>query len=198
MEKQTIGKSLDGAAGMNNQKNIENNKNNSSVVINRVTDKFPDSKLIIYAHSLLGDDTIVVQPAEIINVMQFLRYDKLLTFDMMIDLTVVDYLGNQQIHPYLSDLRARFEVVYHLYSIDKNHRLRVKAPLMEENAFINSITGIWGGANWFEREAWDLYGIVFQGHPNLRRILLYEEFEGHPLRKEYSKTKRQPLIGPRN
>jgi NADH-quinone oxidoreductase subunit C len=78
-------------------------------------------------------------------------------------------------------------------------RLRVKAQLdepEEEGAYptIDSVASLWAGANWFEREAWDLYGVKFRGHPDLRRILMYEEFVGHPLRKDYPKEKRQPLV----
>ena len=68
----------------------------------------------------------------------------------------------------------------------------------EPEAEIDSVAGLWPSANWMEREVWDLYGVRFRGHPDLRRILLYEEFEGHPLRKDYPKEKRQPLVGPRN
>ncbi len=167
-------------------------------VMRLVKEKFADTGIIVHTHSQHGDDTIVVQPDDILEVMKFLRSGEGLNFDMMMDLTVVDYLGAEDVHPYLRGMKARFEVVYHMYSIEKNHRLRVKAPVGEDSCFIDSITGIWAGANWFEREAWDLYGIVFRGHPDLRRILLYEGFEGHPLRKDYSKTKRQPEIGPKN
>jgi len=100
----------------------------------------------------------------------------------------VDYLGEQ----------PRFEMVYHLYSVGRNRRLRVKARVPEEPAEIDTLTELWSSANWMEREVWDMYGIRFKGHPNLRRLLLYEEFEGHPLRKDYPKERRQPLVGPRN
>jgi NADH-quinone oxidoreductase subunit C len=90
----------------------------------------------------------------------------------------------------------RFEIVYHLYSLSKNHRFRLKVPLVENDPKLPSVVSLWSGANWLERETYDLYGIVFDGHPDLRRIYLYEEFEGHPLRKDYPKEKRQPLIGP--
>jgi NADH-quinone oxidoreductase subunit C len=89
-------------------------------------------------------------------------------------------------------------MVYHLYSVPKNKRLRVKARLGEKAPEIATLNELWPSANWMEREVWDLYGIRFAGHPDLRRILLYEEFEGHPLRKDYAKEKRQPLVGPRN
>ena len=92
--------------------------------------------------------------------------------------------------------KPRFEVVYHLYSLAKNHRVRIKVPLEESDAKLPSVVSLWSGANWLERETYDMYGIRFDGHPDLKRIYLYEEFEGHPLRKDYPKEKRQPLIGP--
>jgi NADH-quinone oxidoreductase subunit C len=109
-------------------------------------------------------------------------------FNFLMDLTAVDYLGKI----------PRFEVVYHLYSLRHNHRLRVKAPVKEDDPTIDSLASIWKSADWYEREVWDLYGIKFLGHPDLKRILLYEEFVGHPLRKDYPIDKRQPLIGPDN
>ncbi|MBM3327662.1 MAG: NADH-quinone oxidoreductase subunit C [Calditrichaeota bacterium] len=104
-------------------------------------------------------------------------------FDMLTDLTAVDWLGKQT---------PRFEVVYHFYSTSHNHRLRVKAAV-DEGQPVPSLTKLYSIANWFEREVWDLYGIKFARHPNLKRILLYEEFKGHPLRKDYPYDKRQPL-----
>ena len=105
-----------------------------------------------------------------------------------VEASEIDYLGEE----------PRFEVVYHLYSLQHGQRLRVKARVPEEPAEIDSLAELWASANWMEREVWDLYGIRFRGHPDLRRILLYEEFEGHPLRKDYPKERRQPLVGPRN
>ena len=92
----------------------------------------------------------------------------------------------------------RFEVVYHFYSSTHNHRVRVKVPLTAQEVDVDSLTGLWPAANWFEREVWDMFGIRFRGHPNLKRLLMYEPFEGHPLRKDYPVYKRQPLIGPQN
>ena len=89
-------------------------------------------------------------------------------------------------------------MVYHFYSLKHNDRLRVKVPVSEDDCTIDSVSSLWKTANWYEREVWDLYGIKFNDHPDMRRILLYEEFKGHPLRKDYPINKRQPLIGPLN
>ena len=92
----------------------------------------------------------------------------------------------------------RFVVVYHLFSLSRKHRLRLEVPLEEADAEVDSVTSLWAGANWLEREVWDMFGIRFRGHPNLKRILMYDDFVGHPLRKDYPVNKRQPLIGPVN
>jgi NADH-quinone oxidoreductase subunit C len=143
---------------------------------------------VLSTHSYRGDDTLVVDAAKIFDVMKTLRDDAELAMTMLVDLTAVDYLGRE----------PRFEVVYHLRSFKSGARLRVKAPVAEpedgSNPSIDSIDSLWASANWNEREAWDLYGIKFRGHPDLRRILMYEEFVGHPLRKDYPKEKRQPLV----
>ena len=93
---------------------------------------------------------------------------------------------------------ARFELVYHFYSLPLNQRIRIKVPVEESDPVVDSLTVLWASANWFEREVWDMFGIKFRGHPNLKRILMYEEFVGYPLRKDYPVNKRQPLIGPVN
>jgi NADH-quinone oxidoreductase subunit C len=114
-----------------------------------------------------------------------------LAFDVLMDLTAVDYSR----FPGRED-GPRFEVVYHLYSIAHNHRLRVKVRLTEDHPVAPTAVPLWPIANWFEREVWDMFGIRFDGHPDLRRLLMYEEFVGHPLRKDYPINRRQPLIGP--
>ena len=139
-------------------------------------------------HARLGDATATVDPARIVPVLQHLRDAAGLEFDMLVDVTGVDHLGET----------PRFEVVYHLLSLKHNHRVRIKARLEEAAPEIDTASAVFASANWMEREAFDMYGIRFRGHPDLRRILLYEEFEGHPLRKDYPKERRQPLIGPRN
>lgn len=134
----------------------------------------------------LPDDqlTLVVRRDSIVDVLIFLKDDEESLFDHFMDLTAVDYLGKE----------PRFEVVIHLVSIPKLHRVRIKIKLEEDDSVMPTITSVYPGANWFERECWDLYGIKFDGHPNLTRILLYEGFEGHPLRKDYPLKKRQPRV----
>jgi NADH-quinone oxidoreductase subunit C len=158
----------------------------SKAALDRLTEKFPDE--VVSTHSHHGDDTAVVGSKRLAEIMLFLRDDPVTSFEMLTDLTGVDYLGHKE---------PRFEVVYHLYSLTQNHRLRIKVEVEEEAPQVPSVLSVWKAANWMEREVWDLYGIEFEGHPDLRRILLYPEFEGHPLRKDYEMEQRQPLIPPR-
>ncbi|MBT4127555.1 MAG: NADH-quinone oxidoreductase subunit C [Nitrospina sp.] len=144
---------------------------------------------IIDSHNFRGDQTITVQKNVLVDLFKFLRDNPALDFNFLMDLTAVDYLNRKD---------NRFEVVYHFYSLKHNDRLRVKVPVSEEDCTIDSVSSLWKTANWYEREGWDLYGIKFNDHPDMRRILLYEEFKGHPLRKDYPINKRQPLIGPLN
>jgi len=157
-----------------------------SPALRRLIEALPDAVLETHAH--VGDATACVDPERVVEVARLLRDDSALEFEMLTDVTAVDYLGQE----------PRFEMVYHFYSVAANRRLRIKARVPEEAAEIDSLVDVYASANWMEREVWDLYGIRFKGHPDLRRILLYEEFEGHPLRKDYPKEKRQPLVGPRN
>ncbi len=143
---------------------------------------------VLETHAQHGDATAVVAPGELLAVMRFLRDGPELAFDMLSDVTAVDLLPRE----------PRFEVVYHLYSLPKNQRLRIKARVAEDACEVESLVELWPSANWLEREVYDLYGIRFRNHPDLRRLLLYEGFEGHPLRKDYPKERRQPLVGPRN
>jgi len=158
-------------------------------IANKIKRMFPDA--VVSADTVLGEQHVVVNKAGILEFMRRLRDDESLLFNFMMDLTAVDYLGKKPAD-------ARFEVVYNLYSLRHNHRIRVKVPVSLADPTIDSVTQVWKAADWFEREVWDLYGIVFNGHPNLKRILLYEEFVGHPLRKDYPLKKRQPLVGPEN
>ena len=139
-------------------------------------------------HAYLGDATALVDAEQIVEVLSLLRDAPELAFEMLTDVTCVDYVGEE----------PRFEVVYHLYSVAKNHRVRIKARVGGASPELPSAVELYPSANWMEREVWDLYGVRFRGHPDLRRILLYDGFEGHPLRKDYPKERRQPLVGPRN
>jgi NADH-quinone oxidoreductase subunit C len=135
-----------------------------------------------------GAAVIVVAPGRICETLRILRDHPELHFDMLSDLTAVDYLGRE----------PRFEVIYQLYSVPLNHRLRVKVPVAEEHPSLPSAVPVWKSAAWAEREVWDMFGIRFEGHPDLRRILMYPEFVGHPLRKDYPLDRRQPLVPERD
>jgi NADH-quinone oxidoreductase subunit C len=124
-----------------------------------------------------GELTITVAPADIVKAMTFLRDDERCQFWCFIDVTAVDWPERER----------RFDVVYHLLSPKQNVRIRVKIE-NEESAPVPSIIGVFPGANWFEREAYDLYGILFTDHPDLRRLLTDYGFEGHPLRKDFPLT----------
>lgn len=167
----------------------------SELVLTALKAKFGAS--IVETHSEFGDDTAVVDPAAWKAVCQFLRDDPQMGFDMPVDLCGVDFLDYPHPRGKAGEEETRFEVVLHLYSIARRHRVRVKARIgdMEgENAEIASVTDVWAGVNWYEREVFDLMGITFTGHPDLRRILMYPEFEGAPLRKDYPANKTQPLV----
>ena len=151
-------------------------------VVTRLRGRFGD--LVCSARDLGGEACAEIAPVSIVEVCLFARDDSALMFDFLMDVTAVDYLGST----------PRFEVVYHLYSLKRNHRLRLKTRVPEEDPRIASVVPVWRGADWLERETYDMYGIRFEGHPDLRRIYLYEEFQGHPLRKDYPKEKRQPLV----
>ena len=146
---------------------------------------------VVEAHDQHGDETVVVRRESLVEILRHCRHVPALAFDMLTDLTAVDYLK----FPGRED-GPRFEVVYHLYSLRHNRRLRVKVRVEEDDAVVPTAVPVWPIANWLEREVWDMFGIRFAGHPDLRRLLLYEEFVGHPLRKDYPVERRQPLIGP--
>jgi NADH-quinone oxidoreductase subunit C len=160
-------------------------------VIERLRGRFGSA--IVETHSHRGDHTAVLERAAIRDALAFCKSDPALAFDMLADLTAVDYSR----FPGRED-GPRFEVVYHLYSVRHNHRVRLKVRVEEDDAVVPTAVPLWPIANWLEREVWDMFGIRFEGHPDLRRLLMYEEFVGHPLRKDYPVDKRQPLIGPRN
>jgi len=179
---------------------------------------------IIAAHNYRSQQTVLIKREGLLEITRALKDDPSMAFDFLMDLSCVDYLkfGKSQASaptlttpsplPYYMEPKTdaetwtrgvshdeyRFELVYHFYSSSLNHRLRVKVPLTSADLTVDSLTGLWHSADWFEREVWDMFGVRFAGHPNLKRILMYEEFKGHPLRKDYPVRKRQPLIGPAN
>jgi NADH-quinone oxidoreductase subunit C len=158
-------------------------------LIELVRNKFPNA--ILGSYSQHGDETIIVDPKDWLAVGQFLRDDPGCDMALLADLTGVDY----------PQKLPRFEVVAHLVSLRLGHRLRVKARVGKADgsgAQIDSWSGLWASANWAERECYDLMGIEFRGHPDLRRILMYPEFLGHPLRKDYPAQRIQPLVPYRN
>ena len=123
-----------------------------------------------------GQIALTVKKERIKEMLAFLHDSPAFCFDFLEDICCVDYLGRKDL---------RFEVVYNLLSMEHRHAIRIKAEVPEEDCTIDSITDIWKGANWHEREVYDMFGITFNGHPDLRRILLPEDWEGHPLRKDY-------------
>ncbi len=158
------------------------------MILEKIKERFLDD--VVETQELRGEFVAVVNKDIIAELMGFLKKDPALDFNMLMDLSAVDYSGLGQ--------SPRFQVVYHLYSLKKNHRLRVKAGVDESDPEIDSLVRLWPIADWLEREVWDMFGIKFRGHPNLKRILMYEGFSGYPLRKDYPYDKREPLIGPKN
>ena len=131
-------------------------------------------EVVLEASEFLGQLSIVVNAAQIVEVCESLRDDAETPFNYLSDLTCVHYPDNKA---------APFEVVYQLYSISQNERVRLKIDASENG--VASVTGVWPAADWLEREVYDLFGVVFLNHPDLRRILLPPDWDGHPLRKDY-------------
>ncbi|NJN65780.1 MAG: NADH-quinone oxidoreductase subunit C [Chloroflexaceae bacterium] len=141
-------------------------------VINRLRETHPEA--IISAGEAQGDGFLVVRREALVSVAQFLRDDPALRYIFLENLCGVDYLGRE----------PRFEVVYHLFSFANCHRVCLKVGVPEGDPTVPSLTGLWATANWPERETYDMFGITFTGHPSLQRILLPDDWEGHPLRKD--------------
>jgi NADH-quinone oxidoreductase subunit C len=158
----------------------------SEFALDRIAQKFPDALAQRYVDRP-GGAWGVVQPAALREVMSQLKNDPELEFKLFLSMDAVDRLQRP-------DPTPRFEVVYLLRSLKRNELARLKVRVPEESPELPSVTPIFQGASWWERFVWDFYGIRFTGHPDLRRILLYEEFKGHPLRKDYRLRDRQPLV----
>ncbi|MEC4685314.1 MAG: NADH-quinone oxidoreductase subunit C [Nitrospirota bacterium] len=143
-------------------------------ITERIKERFPDEVLdVIEFREQLA---VVIKKERIVELCRWLHDEPDLGFDYLKDICGVDYLGKKPV---------RFEVVYTLYSLRHRHMLRLKAAVSEDAAYIDSVVPVWIGANWHERECYDMYGIRFNGHPDLSRVLMPEDWEGHPLRKDY-------------
>jgi len=174
-------------------------------LIEMVRENFGDS--VLGSHEVAGDETIIVTREGFKDLMSWLRDDPNTKLNMLVDVTAVDFFGmkpaaHAQVTPLddgnpaglTSDTLPRFEAVYHLHSLALGHRLRVKVPIAEDDAIVPTVSDLWSSANWGEREVYDMIGVRFEGHPDPRRILLYDEFQGHPLRKDYPQRGYQPLV----
>ncbi len=151
-----------------------------SFVAQQLKQQFPDEIISIKEDNPDGIPAVMLKKDRIVDVCRFLAKSSNLNFNQPTDVCGVDYLGRT----------PRFEVVYHLYSINHNHRVRLRVPLDEDAPEIDSVTSVWKGVDWFEREVFDLYGINFRGHPNMQRILCHPQFEGHALRKDFDPGQR--------
>jgi NADH-quinone oxidoreductase subunit C len=155
----------------------------SSAQLDHIKEKL--GRRVLDALLFRGDDVLMLDRAGLRESFRFFKEDAQLRLDFLSDITAVDYWKVKE---------PRFEVVYQVVPLKGGRRLRVRVPVPEEDATVESLTPLWKGANFLEREVWDLFGIRFIDHPDLRRVLLYEEFQGHPLRKDYPVNLWQPRV----
>jgi NADH-quinone oxidoreductase subunit C len=188
-------------------------------LIEAITQRFPDA--VLGSHVYRGDATVIMRRESLLDVAQTLKDDPVFHMNFLMDVTAVDFsaFGAEPPRAFFASsgitvrpslqlpdpepwpgppAGGRFVVVYHFFSLPLKHRLRIEVPVEDTDAEVDSLTRLWPCADWLEREVWDMFGIRFRGHGNLKRILMYAEFVGHPLRKDYPVNKRQPLIGPLN
>jgi NADH-quinone oxidoreductase subunit C len=165
-------------------------------VLDALKSQFPHA--IEATESQHGDEIAWVKRDQLVAVATWLRNDPAMLFDYPIFVTCVDRIDWRPLgvppSQHWTEDKTRFEVVYQLRSSKHRHRIRLKIAVPEQDARCPSLATLWAAFNWQERETFDMYGIRFEGHPDLRRIFLYEEFVGYPLRKDYPKEKRQPLV----
>ncbi len=155
----------------------------SKAAVERVKKQLGDR--VLETSDFRGDDRIRVAPKDWLEVATFLRDDPELRMTMFVELTAVDWPEREP--------EPRFDVLLIVRSLEKKHRLQLETRVGDGEK-LSSLSGVWPGTNWAEREVWDMFGIPFDGHPDLRRILLYPEFEGYPLRKDYPIDRVQPLV----
>ena len=147
----------------------------------RVREQFQDDILDISEE--FEESTLIVGKDSVYEILEFLKNQPELSYDFLVDVTAVDY---SQMEDVLAKYDyARFMVVYHLYSYKTGNRLRIKTPVHEKELSVRTVTSLWKSAAWLEREAYDMFGIAFENHPDLRRILMPDDFEGYPLCKDY-------------
>ena len=182
-----------------------------SALIDSIAERFADA--LIDSHSYRGDDTVTVRRESLLEVARFVKEDPAFRMNLLVDLSAVDYsaFGESPKSAFFSSsgvavrptsgiedeapwpgppAGARFTGVYHFFSTTHKHRLRIVVPVEESDPRVDTVSTLWPGANWLEREVWDMFGVKFSGHPDLRRILMPDGWQGHPQRKDY------PLEGP--
>ena len=181
----------------------------SQAMIDLVREKFPDA--VVSSHTERGgDDVVILKREAIAEVCRFLKSDPAADMKLLRDIVGVDMLtyrtertgggalASNEVPAYdlqkTVTVEPRFECNYNLYSVTKKHALRLKLKLRSDDVKIPTVTSVWRTADWWERYTYDMFGFQFEGHPNLKRLLLYPEFVGHPLRKDYPVRKRQPLV----
>lgn len=147
-------------------------------VIGDLEKRFPGE--IVEASRDGEDPVLIIRPEALLRIMGSLK-EPPYSYRLLLDLTCVDFRRNA----------GSFEMVYHLYSLDAGSRVRVKVRVPAESPSLDSLADLWRNANWLEREVYDMFGVVFRGHPDLKRILMYDGFEGFPLRKDYPLRRRQ-------
>jgi len=168
------------------------------VVVSQLRAKFPTEVLAFKGYR--GDASVLLRRDKLAEVVQFLRDDSQCQMDLLRDLFGVDNLQTDlrllEFREAGLEEKSRFEVIYHLYSLRFRHDLRLRVGIPENPCEIDSIHHLYKCANWHEREAWEMYGVIFKGHPNLRRLLTHENFEGYPLRKDYPVRRRHNFTKP--
>jgi len=180
----------------------------SQALVDLVREKFPEA--VTSSHSHRGDDVVTVKRENLVEVIAFLRNDPQTDMKLLRQIAGVDLLtyktektgggalASIEVPVYDTERKPlaepRFQVAYNLYSLTKHHALRVRLELRSDDVKVPSITSLYRTADWWERYVYDMFGFEFTGHPNLTRLLMYPEFQGHPLRKDYPVRKRQPLV----
>jgi NADH-quinone oxidoreductase subunit C/D len=154
------------------------------VTVQKLKQRFP--RAVLDAGDFRGETTLVVRAGDILPICRFLRDEPDLAFDLCLFVSAIDRLGLPGSAPLAAGLSPRFVGVYQLYSLKQRRRLRLRVPLSGDPPTVDSVTAVWPAADWHEREAFDLFGIQFKGHPEMRRILLPHDWAGHPLRKDYA------------